>query len=433
MFERLTLEGWRQFQAIDIEFHPRLTVLTGANGSGKTTVLNILNRHFGWAIEFISTPTRDTSAGILRYVTDLWATIRRLTGSPSPPPNAIGAIQYTQSRLATLVLPDNVSQVYNLSIQNQVAIKGLHVPSHRPALTYQSVSQIPTAPQTRGQLISRYFSEMMSHYRGSGGRSPNYSLKEALISFAVFGYGNQAVSPNLALIETFEGFQRVLRRVLPPVIGFERLEIQVPEVLLVTTTGTFSFDAVSGGVAALIDLAWQIYMYSADNDAFVVTIDEPENHLHPQMQRAILPSFLDAFPNVQFIVATHNPFIVGSVPESNVYVLRFNESNRVESVKLDWLDRSGSANEVLRDVLGVPVTLPLWVEAELEDVARTYSERHLDETALSDIKADLSRLGLSRLLPESLERTLRQEAQRGQTPKTPPTSGSEGQQSPMVG
>jgi hypothetical protein len=34
MFSRLTLNNWRQFSQINIEFHPRLTVLTGANGSG---------------------------------------------------------------------------------------------------------------------------------------------------------------------------------------------------------------------------------------------------------------------------------------------------------------------------------------------------------------------------------------------------------------
>jgi predicted ATPase len=41
-FNNLRIEGWRQFDNIDIEFHPRLTVLTGANGAGKTTLLRVL-------------------------------------------------------------------------------------------------------------------------------------------------------------------------------------------------------------------------------------------------------------------------------------------------------------------------------------------------------------------------------------------------------
>ncbi|MFC1718335.1 AAA family ATPase [Candidatus Poribacteria bacterium] len=35
-FKSLKINNWKQFDAIDIEFHDRLTILTGANASGKT-------------------------------------------------------------------------------------------------------------------------------------------------------------------------------------------------------------------------------------------------------------------------------------------------------------------------------------------------------------------------------------------------------------
>ena len=47
-FSRLKLSDWKQFSKVDIHFHPKLTVLTGANASGKSTILNLLSRHFGW-------------------------------------------------------------------------------------------------------------------------------------------------------------------------------------------------------------------------------------------------------------------------------------------------------------------------------------------------------------------------------------------------
>ena len=37
----------------------------------------------------------------------------------------------------------------------------------------------------------------------------------------------------------------------------------------------------------------------------------------------------------------------------------------IQSVRLDYANRAGTAGEILRDVLGVPVTLPAWVEADL--------------------------------------------------------------------
>lgn len=409
MFDRIIIKEWRQFELVDLKFHKELTVLTGANGSGKTTILNLLSRHFGWNIELVSVPKKDEKRGILTYIAGLWSRLRGEREQQPKQQNSIGSITYSEGTAANLLVPDSVSQVYNINIENQAQIKGLHIPSHRSALTYEKVESILKEPRTTGQLISEYFSLTQGRYKGSGGRSPSYSIKEALISFAMFGYGSVAVTPNLALKETFEKFQDILNSILPTEIGFERIEIRMPEVVLVTKTGDFSFDAISGGMASLIDIAWQIYMFSKENEQFVVTIDEPENHLHPKMQRTVLPNLVRIFPNVQFIVATHNPFIVGSVLDSNVYVLTFTEDNRVVSNLLDWKNRAASANDILRDVLGVPVTYPQWVEEQLESIAQRYSEVSLSPESLENLKEDMRKVGLDHLLPQSLDKILREE------------------------
>lgn len=53
----------------------------------------------------------------------------------------------------------------------------------------------------------------------------------------------------------------------------------------------------------------------------VVLIDEPENHLHPAMQQAIGPWLKAHFPRLQFIVATHSPFICQAAEPEGLYRL----------------------------------------------------------------------------------------------------------------
>lgn len=169
-----------------------------------------------------------------------------------------------------------------------------------------------------------------------------------------------------------------------------------------TTSGNFSLDGVSGGIAAIIDIAWQIFMYSGDDKRFVVTIDEPENHLHPELQQTILTGLLEAFPQVQFIVATHNPFIISSVSNSSVYVLDYNAENKVQSKHLDFINKAGTANEILRDVLGLPFTMPIWAEKRVESIIRKYSQTGMSEESLNQLRAELEEIGLEKLIPDAI-------------------------------
>jgi energy-coupling factor transporter ATP-binding protein EcfA2 len=419
-FKRLQIQSWRQFRDLDIEFHARLTIITGGNGAGKTTVLNLLSRHFGWQGTLVSTPRKKEKSKV--FHSDYWTeeSLRQYekwlehseTGEDEEPPfppeppgpqQRIGTLTYSEGSEAPLQVSSLVGPQYNVEIHGQLQQKGIHIPSHRPVYSYQAVESIPTMPRPRSQAFSQYMSIVQArYYGGHHQRTPNYFMKETLIALAAFGYGNAAIEKDHDSQETFEGFQRILQRVLPPSIGFVRIAIRLPEVVLVTRSGDFSIDAVSGGVAALVDLAWQVFMFGDEKEKFVVTLDEPENHLHPELQRTVLGSLLDAFPNVQFICASHNPFIVTSVPESNVYALRYGEDSRVSSQHLSGADRSGSSNEVLRDVLGLPSSSPLWVDAELQSIEAKLADRPLSQDLLNELRQELISAGLERFLPQSL-------------------------------
>jgi len=411
-FTGLTLDHWRQFAHVDIEMHPRITIITGANGAGKTTILKLLSQHFGWNYPLLATPKISKESGGIKYVTDLFRHLFKT--ADNAPPNSVGTITYSNNAKAHILVPETGGISYSAQISNQQGILGVHINSHRPLQSYQQINAIPTNAIGAEQAYQSYWQEVINKYQGGYTQySPIYRMKESIISMATFGPGNTNVQKNPELEKLFLDFKKVLAKVLPPSIGFVDINIRIPDVVLVTRTGEFVLDAASGGLMAIIDLAWQIFLFSHNKDEFVVTIDEPENHLHPSMQRSLLRRLSDAFPRAQFIVATHSPFIVSSVKDSFVYALKYSDSQPVEtddftdkkvsSLKLDLNRKAASAGEILRDVLGVPVTLPEWAEEDLRGIANEFSGQEVSEEMLNRLRERLTLSGLSEYFPDALK------------------------------
>lgn len=399
-FKKITLHRWRQFQDIEIDFSSNVTVLTGPNGCGKTTILNVLARHFGWNINFISSPYYEKKSG-----RKLWSDLtREFEHEREIPANQteVGTIEYSNGDKCQLIVPLQSQAQYQLQYQNQMGITGLNIPSHRPIMGYFQIQNIPTNPKTNQQQYDEFKQLQFQAYGSDNVRNPGVVLKQSLISLALFGAGNEHVQPNIEYRTLFDQFQNILRVVLPKSIGFKKLEIRSPDIVLITETGDFPLDAMSGGVSAIFGMAWQIHIYGADKPGCTVIIDEPENHLHPSMQREFLTLLRRAFPNYRFIVSTHSPFIVSSDPEASVYGLIYNEHKKITSKKLTQADLTGSPNKILREILDVPTTLPVWVEEKIRSVLEKYENISDTEDKAGKIIKELKELGLDDSLTDFL-------------------------------
>jgi energy-coupling factor transporter ATP-binding protein EcfA2 len=431
LIDKLTLSRWRQFNDVDIAFHDRLTILTGANGAGKSTILKILKCHFPYESDeqFLATPVQEK--GGTRFSPGSWFSTLLDELFPSKKIDSdtrlVGELKYSGGSTCSLRLPAQDTMQYALLRSFNQPIQGLSVSSHRAAPKYDQLKTIPVAGLSPRDAYKFYFDLEKNYaelglYQRNGSVlrvSPLLALKEAIIAFATFGVGNQHVSPVPELEGLYEKFQLVLHTVLPPEIGFERLEIRTPEVVIVSSSGVFPLDGASGGLMSLIQLSWQIFLQSEiyKTGRFMVLIDEPENHLHPSMQRSFLRNIVEAFPNARFVVATHSPFIISSVKDSLVYALKHMgatgaslkplEARSVTSHELNAFQKAGPANDILREVLGVPVTLPEWSADELERIATKFASKKMDAEAIKTLREELQAAGLSEFFPDAVERAIR--------------------------
>ena len=94
----------------------------------------------------------------------------------------------------------------------------------------------------------------------------------------------------------------------------------------------FGFDQLSDGYSAVIQIVADLILRMEQNwlktgilssyDAeVIVLIDELETHLHISLQKNILPFLTKFFPNIQFIVSTHSPYILNSIENCVIYDL----------------------------------------------------------------------------------------------------------------
>ncbi|MCL2073576.1 MAG: AAA family ATPase [Marinilabiliaceae bacterium] len=146
----------------------------------------------------------------------------------------------------------------------------------------------------------------------------------------------------------------------------------------IVTLNTLS-DGFSAFLSVVMDLFIKTDLIREQKNDFgyqpsgIVLIDEPETHLHISMQYNILPLISRLFPNLQFIVATHSPAIISSLENAIVFDLTS------KSEVADWILGS-SYSELMVGHFGL--------ENEYSPVA----DRILEEVNNAAKKKDISAL-----------------------------------------
>jgi predicted ATPase len=103
----------------------------------------------------------------------------------------------------------------------------------------------------------------------------------------------------------------------------------------------------------------------ASSRPFLLLLDEIDVHLHPAWQRKVLPMVQKLFPSAQVVVTTHSPLVVGSVSDAWIYPLAFEGDRVVLRPRLPSAAGQSYAS-VLKSVFGIDEEFDLETETLLD-------------------------------------------------------------------
>lgn len=125
-----------------------------------------------------------------------------------------------------------------------------------------------------------------------------------------------------------EWFAR-LENALAKLFGHEDFKIQYDREnynFLIAEKGKepYEFKQLSDGYAAILRIMTDIMLKMSLQPVNgylkpgIAIIDEIETHLHVELQQKIMPFLIELFPNIQFIVTSHSPFVLSSVENAKI-------------------------------------------------------------------------------------------------------------------
>ena len=305
-------------------------IITGKNGSGKTSLLEAL-RLFLW----INYEDPTTSAWIINKINED-KTFSNIDKSDSVDPlkyqfetekiiPKIGTLFTYPGKEQTLQILKKLSGV---EVEfKEMDLKNWSLDPKCYILAYYSANRTYFVPNEKGEKIT--FKDSYQPYEKPGKDFVKY-LKELYSQEALFRRAGKIERADEVQV-WITNFNNTLKKIydndrIKITLDIEQMKFFIEE----PGKNPFSFDELASGYAAILDIVTDLMMRMEKNSSKkydlpgFVLIDEVDAHLHLSLQKNILPTLTTLFPNIQFIVTTHSPFVLSSISNAVVYNLETN-------------------------------------------------------------------------------------------------------------
>ena len=285
-------------------------IITGKNGSGKTVLLNAILAY----LDRIKTDPSLSFLNYRQYKVDTENNINSIKGVAGQEQNLL----QLENRLKSYI--DSLEEYFGkveLSFNNLVELsKAYHegefilafYEAHRKSEMVSLASPVKPDYNPGGSIRDKKIGEFLKFL-------VDYKIQEALAR-------NESQLEDADKIAAwFADFEKLLQEIFEDKDLTLKFNYKDYSFTIVSNGKEFMFTELSDGYSAVIDVVTDLIfkmqsptsLTRAYEKQGIVLIDEIETHLHLGLQRVILPMLTRIFPNIQFIVTTHSPFILSSL------------------------------------------------------------------------------------------------------------------------
>ena len=357
--KKLHLKNFRCFEDFEIEFntgdeeHGGLTVLVAKNGEGKTAILDAIN--IAWGLFFRKMPqtkgaifnkedcknSNDAKAMMSYGYTSLSSSF--ISPYENKSINIARECYWDKNGKARTSVKDGkeledfARTCLDLRFNNDFLM---------PLLAYYGDDRLWSEQLKEEESKAVLYQDRAMGYVGANNRKSGFKtfykwyidLWKSLIDQQIKQMGGK-VSFNAEALRYYQVLNELLSHAISTalnVTGWNQLDYDNGEkvlyVLNTVTKGKADIHSLSAGNRIVLGVVGDLVhrcsvlnphagLETLNKTPGIVLIDEIELHLHPSWQQQILPTLQKIFPRIQFIVTTHSPQVVSSVPKECVRII----------------------------------------------------------------------------------------------------------------
>lgn len=393
--ERIRLRNFRCFDELAVEFDPKLTVIIAENGAGKTAILDAIAIGFGRYLTKLpgiaGRTTRNTDIRINErerreaFMMLAWEA-RSRKGEPIAWSNGrkrdaavkASTIMSALSDKLEILLKHGLKQIDNFAL-NLVQAEADGGAYFLPVIAYYGTNRAIRDEVQRRRGFKKQFSRFEAL---AGALEPDSRFRAAFEWFNAMEDQERREKeakrdfdyrlPELKLVRD------AIVRMLPAGFSNPRTENRplrfvIDRQLPDGVTRTLRISQLSDGYRVVLGLVMDLARRMAQansrlagggnqivnplNLPAIALIDEVDLHLHPEWQQRVLKDLTHTFPETQFIVTTHSPQVLSTVPAASIRILtqRWNsELEKYESVAVipDQQTQGTASADILAAVMG---------------------------------------------------------------------------------